>query len=449
MSLYEIIKSLQQAKGTLAKQALLDANTKNFLLRDFLKATYDPGISYYMKKAPRVAPGNLATMDQETVDWLVDKIAGRFYTGHAAEFALKQMLSSMDAEGQELVQLILDRKIGASVGDTMVLKAFPGLYFVPPYQRCSLLDAKTRKKFLGKKFYVQTKLDGSFAYVVKWPDGRAEVITRQGNKYPQAFAEKLAFGLKPGSVIVGELEVYRGYHDERQLLDRKTGNGVLNSALQGGEVELGLQVQCTAWDLLTTDEFTAGKSMRPYSERLDYLRDYEIPKLHQGQIVLVQTWTVNSLEEAFAIYRDHTSRGLEGCIIKLFDSMWKDGTATDMLKLKLKFEVDMRVTGIYEGEGKAKGMLGGVNMQSEDGLLANNCGSGFSDPQRKEYWENPDLILNRVVAVEANDITIRREAGSKPALSLPIFIEVRATDKTVADTYERIVEQHEAAKLGA
>jgi DNA ligase-1 len=119
-----------------------------------------------------------------------------------------------------------------------------------------------------------------------------------------------------------------------------------------------------------------------------------------------------------------------------------------MVKLKIKFEVEMRVNGMYEGEGKAAGMLGGVYIESEDSGVQCACGSGFNDAQRKLYWENPHLIDGAIVAIEANDITQSRDDRKKPALSLPIFIEVRA-DKVTADTTERIYAQLEAAKQGS
>lgn len=454
-SLYTIIQLLRNASGTLEKQAILDANKDNVLFREYMRAVYDVGINYYQKKLPKpMAMGECKTasdMDMALLAELQNVIVGRKYTGRGAIEWFAEVLWTLTPEGQELLGYIIDRKIGASVGDTMVLKTWPDLYFLPPYQRCSLLDKKARERF-GKlnRFYVQTKADGSFAYVVKRLDGTSEVITRQGGKYPQWFAEKLAYGLAPGKVLVGELLV-----DEKmegmgcQSLDRKTANGLLNSALKDGEkFDLSkYSVRMEAWDLLTQQEFEDGKSSRSYETRLCNLR-YEVDMLENRQVTVIFTQEVFSLEEAFAVYQEHLQRGLEGCIIKDPASLWKDGTAKDMVKLKIKFEVEMRVNGMYEGEGKAKGMMGGVYIESEDAGIQNACGSGFDDKQRKEFWEKPWLIDGAIVAIEANDITQARDGRKKPSLSLPIFIEVRS-DKTVADTTERIYAQLEAAKQGA
>lgn len=452
MKLYDIIKSLQSAQGSLAKQAIMDANKDDILFKAYMKAVYDVGLNYYQKKAPKMAgSANLATLDKEFIDWIVRAIAGRERTGKDAVAVLKTMMEAMDVQGQELAGYIIDRSIGANVGDTMVLKTWPDLYFLPPYQRCSLMDAKAKERF-GKlpSFYVQTKADGSFAYVVKRLDGSVDVITRQGSKYPQWFAEHMAQGLEPGNVLVGELLVYvsvpRGGSSGPKLLDRKTGNGLLNSVLKNGELEEQYSVEMQVWDMLTQAEFEAGKSDEPYCNRFARLDTFN-GNGTAPHVSMVGHWEVTSLAEAYKIYTEHTSKGLEGCIAKNPAAIWKDGTSKDMVKMKLKFEVEMRVVGMYEGEGKAKGMLGGVELASEDGLLANNCGSGFTDEQRKYYWINRHELMNAVVAVEANDITQDRDVRKKPSLSLPIFIEVR-NDKSKADTYAEIVAQLEAAKGG-
>lgn len=454
MTLYEIVKSLQAANGTIAKQSILDANKDNELFRSYMKAVYDVGINYYQKKLPKPMMPNSPCKTPSCIDpallvELQNIIAGRKYTGRAALEWFSEVLWTLTPEGQELLKYIIDRKIGASVGDTMVLKTWPDLYFIPPYQRCSLLDKKARERFGKlKRFYVQTKADGSFAYVVKRMDGTVDVITRQGSKYPQWFAEKLAYGLAPGKVLVGELLVGEAFEGpEDVMLDRKTANGILNSCLKDGHGLAEYQrVHMEAWDLLTQQEFEDGRSNRSYEERLDSLR-YEVDKLGENRIKVIFTAEVSSLEEAFAIYQEHLQRGLEGCIIKAPDSLWKDGTAKDIVKLKIKFQVEMRVISIFEGQGKAAGMVGGVMIASEDKGIICDCGSGFTDAQRKYYWDNPDELIHKVVSVEANDITQSRDGRKKPALSLPIFCEVR-NDKTVADTTERIYAQLEAAKQG-
>lgn len=455
MKLHEIVKSLQEAQGNINKQAILNQYKDDALFKEYMRAVYDPALNYYQSKIKDkdkfFAPG-MYWFDGQFIDQFIDTFSNRKLTGNAAATELSMMYGYMYPENQELLELLVKRSIGASVGDTMVLKTWPDLYFSVPYQRCSLMDDKAKLKFGKlKKFYVQTKADGSFAYLVKRLDGSVDVITRQGSKYPQEFAQKLCKGLEAGMVVVGELEVFErqpvdGWGNAEYLLDRKTGNGLLNSALKDGEISDNYVVKCVAWDMLTQQEFEEGKSSRTYQQRWEDFKISGYVTLAEN-VSLIPTWEVSSLEEAYAIYTRHTSKGLEGCIIKDPASLWKDGTAKDIIKLKLKFEAEYLCTGMYEGEGKAKGMMGGANYTAQDYAMDFNCGTGFSDDQRKAFWADPTLIVGKVSMLSANDIIQSRDLRKKPALSLPVFEEVRF-DKTVANTLAEVEAIVAAAKAG-
>lgn len=265
MSLYKTIKELQSASGSNAKTAILQANKDSGLLKDYLKSVYDPSLSYYQTKIDKSKGWNLDWMDYIEVDgvWVcnfnyilenVRALADREVTGDKAKEYLSGLYSCISPESKELLELLIKRSAGAGVGDTMILKVFPDSWFPVPYQRCSLMDDKSKAKFAKlPEFLVQEKLDGSFCYLVKEAGKPVEAITRAGSKYPKEFAEKLSAGLPDGFVVVGELLVYDGY--SLKPLDRKTGNGILNSVLKGGDIDSNLNFQMTAWDCISVGDF--------------------------------------------------------------------------------------------------------------------------------------------------------------------------------------------------
>lgn len=445
--LYKIIKQLQETQGNNAKLAILRENKDNVLLREYMKAVYDPAINYYITKIPPAKAEDVADFDLELIHHIVDNIAGRVFTGDRAKQALKSYNAGMSEEGQELLKLLIKRSIGASVGETMVLKTWPGLFFVPPYMRCSLMDDKIKAKFEKESnFFIQLKADGSFAYLyVDSFTKDNQVITRNGNKYPKALADRLAENLSDG-VYVGELEVFvhKTAHDGKyiELLDRKTGNGILNSILQGDESELdNYEVFMSAWDLLAHEEFEDGESSKLYATRWDELTRSVFTAPYVNEI---DTRIVSSLEEAYKVYSEYTVAGKEGAVIKTCTHKWKDGTSKECVKLKIEFEAEYVVTGAYEGEGKAAGMLGGIDCQSSDGKIKFSCGSGFTDEQRKKYWDGS--LTGRVVTIKANDVVTKRDSDTA-SLFLPIFVEFRDDKQNVgADSYERVIEQLNACK---
>ena len=443
MKLYEIVTALRNAKGSKEKQSILDGQKDNELFKAFCKAVYDPAISYYVTKIPKVAASDMAEFDGDLIAWIVDNIAGRVYTGDRALAHLKQMSACLNVEGQELMQIILDRKIGASVGDTMILKTWPDLYFLPPYMRCSSMDAKVRAHYATLvHFYVQPKYDGSFCYL-----STKMGATRQGSLYPTWLINRLSNGLMPDMVLMGEMEVLMFNGDFYAPMARKDGNGVLNSVLQGGEEKDFEQYQFkyTAWDAVPYDDFKAGISEDIYEDRLDFLARATIKT---SAITIGFTWTVDSVKKANEIHIKETKAGREGTVWKNPKGLWKDSSSgtKDAVKNKVVFSCEMEVEDYYEGVGKAAGMLGGVRMKSRCGKVKNDCGSGFSDKQRKDFWAIKEQLPGKIFEVEANDITEAR-GKSTFSLSLPIFVEERF-DKKEADTYERIVEQFEAVKNG-
>lgn len=442
MKLIEIIRSLQQAKGTKLKQELLNTHLDNEVLKAYLKAVYDPAISYYVTKAPKITPG-----DRE---FHVGVLAGmkcladRVYTGRKANEYLLGLFSGLDADGQELLGYIIKRAIGGSVGETMVLNTFPGLFFVPPYMRCAGMDAKVKAEYATMPFfYVQTKMDGQFAYVRKAADGSVSVFTRAGSYYPLPLAEKLSKGLPAGSVAMGELLVY----EHGKVLDRKTGNGILNSVLQGQlDAHIhDIHIQMVVWDLVTEEEFLAERSETVYQQRLSNLE--AILNNEKTNMTLVHENTVDNLQDAFVLNREAILRGEEGTVWKNPCGIWRNSSSgtRDAIKCKLEFEAEYVVVGKTEGTGKAKGMLGSFSIATRCGALTSDLGSGFNDAQRKEFWEAD--TNGWIVGVKANDV-ISKEGRDTLSLFLPIFVE-RRLDKTEADDYAAVMKALQTAKESA
>jgi DNA ligase-1 len=449
MTLYEIIKSLQEAQGSNAKQAILMQHKDNALLKEYMRVTYDPAINFWQKKLQH---SDLKTwsgtqeFDSIDIHFMLNEIAGRKVTGLAAEASLNGHVSALNDEGRTLIQLMMNRSIGAGVGDTMVLKTWPNLYFSVPYQRCSLLDKKAKEKFSKLNSYlIQEKFDGAFAYVAKGVDAEPQVITRAGSIYPKEFSAQIAKGLPNDIVLAGEIVVFTNpiYNGEMQLLDRKTGNGILNSILKGGEVNSNYIYRMYAWDILSMEEFKSGKSVRKYSQRLaalDVLSKSSVVESIQS----VETFEVHSMEEAFKIYSEFTAQGKEGAVLKTTDFLWKDGTSKDCVKMKVEFEIDLKITGVVEGSGKAAGMCGALQLTSSCGKLVTDVGTGMTDDMRKVFWMHKHDMIGKIVTIKANDIISKRGSDTFSCF-LPVFVEERL-DKTEANSYDECVAILSAAK---
>lgn len=445
--LYNIIKQLQETSSTNDKLAILKANKDNELLKEYMRLVSCPSVSFYITAKTFPTIDQIGAIGEEGLYTLITvarNIRDRRVTGHAALDLIKGHLEILTKECQELFKMLLLKDIRAKVGATLVNKVWHKLCVDLPYSRCSLPDEKNLKAFSkGETFIVQTKSDGQFAALVletaEW-FADVQLYTRNGSCYPQWFADYIAEGLNDNNAVYeGELLCYRG----NQMLSRKEGNGILNSILQGGELPEGVSVLYTVWNRLPLSDWKEGKTARAYGsmflaliKRLDGCKYITNPTSRfEGRVQLIDYKFVDSLEEAYAFNKEQLAKGLEGSIIKTLTHKWKNGTSKECLKLKVEAEIDLIWTDSVEGKCKAAGMLGAMCLQSSCGRVKVDCGTGFSDAQRKQLWEDRKSLHGSVVTVKTNAL-ILNEAG-KSSLFLPVFIEVRC-DKRTVDCLETI-----------
>jgi hypothetical protein len=454
MNLYKILADIRAESSKLKKRAILAANKDNELLKEFLRMVYDPRLNYYITKLPKPGenvleyPRNFDGMDLS--DLL--ELSTRQVTGKAAKGMLAAKLAALDDEGKALLGYLIARDVDAGIAENSVLEVWPNLFFIPPYQRCASMDADLKERFGNMPFfYVQTKSDGQFCYAIKRSfTGTAGVdippapqaMSRAGSLYPEWLAAHITYGLPSGKVAMGELLVVRS----GKVLDRKTGNGILNSVLSGDGSKFNTtdEVAFVAWDMVTEQEFDAGRSDRPYKVRWTELTN-------TAAVDRISTWEVTSVKQANTIHAEHIARKEEGTVWKNPEMVWRDCSSgdKDMMKAKVVFEAEYEIINAYVHK-KNPDMLGGFCMASSDRLVKFDVGSGFSDQQRLDYWsmlkDNPHAFDGTIATCEGNDI-VTSKGKTTESVFLPIFVELRL-DKKEADDRARVWAQFNAAKEG-
>ena len=433
-TLYEIIKQLQETPGSNDKISILKEHTENDVLKWYLRQALCPSISYYFtsKTFPKSNMVGAEEFTYSAICLLANSLSNREITGNEAKLRVASMLDSLDEEGQELLRMMLLKDIRAGIGVSTVNKVWPGLCLQVPYQRCSLPTERTLKHFPdGKLAIIQLKGDGMFAAMKR---STKEMFTRNGSKFPTWLASYLLQypnKLEDG-VFEGELLCVR----DGKLLPRKEGNGILNSVLQGGELPQGVDIDYHVWNELTEEHWKAGSTFIDYDSSFNCCGN-AVTLLGSSRIKLIEHAYFESLEQAMVFNEIQLSKGLEGSVVKTLSHKWKSGTSSECVKLKKTREVDLLWVSSVEGEGRNRGRLGAMVLQSSCGALKVNCGTGFSDAEREMLWDSkPPLPC--IVTVAANDV-ISSKGKEALSLFLPRFIELRC-DKDEADSLERIVE---------
>jgi ATP-dependent DNA ligase len=269
---------------------------------------------------------------------------------------------------------------------------------------------------------VQLKSDGLRIIVTVSDNGTVMFRTRNGKElqFPSMVDQFKQF---TGFAFDGEAIVKR----DGEVLDRKTGNGILNS-IQKGDMEFEPDVVLVLWDMIKLDDFLQGYSKEPYETRFGNL---EIAIINLRRVVLQETYCVNSVKEVDVLFNTMLERGEEGIILKDSQAPYEAKRVNHQLKYKAELEADLVITGFEEGSGKYEGTLGAILVESADKKVKVSVGTGLSDDMRKYIWENQESILGKIAAVKYNEVITSKGKDTK-SLFLPVFLEIRE-DKDTAD----------------
>ena len=100
--------------------------------------------------------------------------------------------------------------------------------------------------------------------------------------------------------------------------------------------------------------------------------------------------------------------GGEGVMLNHPHRHYEQKRSDALLKYKQVQTMDMKVTGVFEGKGKYEGMCGGIECYTptDDGRqITCDVGSGLSDAQREEWWDDPEQIVGKIVEIAYHELT--------------------------------------------
>ena len=120
----------------------------------------------------------------------------------------------------------------------------------------------------------------------------------------------------------------------------------------------------------------------------------------------------------------------EGIMINLDDKPYEFKRTNNLLKVKVMQDADLKIIDVYEGTGKNANNLGGIIVE----FIYNGkryqceCGSGFSDKERVDFWDNPDKIIGKIATIQFFEISKNDDGGF--GLRFPVWIHRIRDDKT-------------------
>lgn len=434
---YEMLEHLASISANKERGVQLKEYLKDPLFLKVVQYALDTSMTFKVKKFPEFAGGNgLQTNPSKIFEYLdiLDSQPG----ASLEDKKYLYNLASIDAETYEVVRRICNSDLRCGCSLKSVNKARPGTIFYVPYMRCH-----TDKKISGIDFsngaYIQEKADGMFDTMDIIGDHTVLFYTRDGKQPKQLDILKniILDYVKTHDewtdiAGMGEFRILE--EDGVTLMDRQTGNGILNSMIYGtADKKYESRVVFSMWDMVDRDAFWAGQGVLIYDDRLDDTTAF-VEGLNHPMVQVIESHLVYSLEEAQNFYARMRKEGKEGAILKNRKGLFKDHTSPNQIKMKNVSDASLRIIGWKEGNGKYVGKVGSI-------LCATECGkcevslSGMSDEERE--WDM-DEMMGVIVDAEFESV-IKSKNKELYSLYLPRYVGPPRFDRSTADTLEDLL----------
>lgn len=283
------------------------------------------------------------------------------------------------------------------------------------FQKCLPLESVKNPEKLKFPMWASEKFDGVFCAALRLPDGGGiGIFSRTGERYVsmkhlendlKAIIDNEYFGANP-------IVLFEAYIPET---DQATISGYCRDTKEQ-HPEIVALIHTTIGNF----SHKMNLSLQNQAE-LGYLNSNII----SPDIKLILHIKIFSLTEAMRLAQDVWQRGGEGIILNAIDVPYQPGKRnTSMIKIKKGISHDLRVIGVYAGQGKYAGTLGGLICRYKDNQEIRV--SGMTDAERKAWWEDNQKIIGKIVQIDA------MAESSKGKLREPRFKGIRY-DKAEAD----------------
>ena len=407
----DVIKKLEADNSRLAKEAVLLEAMEEGLDEFFegVRMALDALVTFGVKQVPERSD----ILTGQGLSWpvfkeLADKLANRELTGHAARDAIELAMGIATTEqwnGFYRRILIKDLRCGMSEKTVnKVAKQFPQ-YAVPVFT-CALAhdSAKHEKKMTGVK-QIEIKLDG--VHVITIIRGnKVEMFSRNGKQFHNFghIIKELETVLKtnpaPYDLMLDGEVMSANFQDLMKQVHRK-------ESVEANDAVLHL------FDLAPLADFQNGGWTKPQAFRSAAVKAWVNQHTDILQHVTALDWEEVNLntpkgEARFVeLNKQAVEGGYEGVMIKDIDAPYECKRTHAWLKAKPFIEVTLEVVDVEEGTGRNEGRLGALVCSGEDDgrNIQVNCGSGFSDANRDDFWNSRSSLIGQLVEVRADAIT--------------------------------------------
>lgn len=402
-----ILENIKSADGKLEKEKIITDNKSNKLFLMILDHLYNPYIKTNIAKR-KLSKAIVQKFDCElkSIESYLSYL-GRS-TGTDENIAtVQKFINDNDEDVKWLLESLATKDLKVGITSKTINKAM-GYEFIPKFDLMlsdKWIDVKTIKgekkvvnnweKMINKQVIATTKLDGIRAVAFVTDDG-VKMYSRSGNILEGFTTLENEFKELPNGVYDGEiLAINFDNLDSKELFQ-------LTSSITRKKGEKKY-VEFWAFDYIDAEDFKKGLSLTSSASRKDllsriistYKNGMKISNIHYLKPLYEGLFDKDKIDELSNNAKDN---GEEGIMVQLSDAPYECKRTKNILKVKTFESCDIKCVDMYEGKtGKNVGKLGGLILDYKGYNI--NVGGGFTDSQRELYWNNPNLVLNKIIEI--------------------------------------------------
>jgi len=408
-------------KEDVIKQALEASVLGNIVSERFLgwlKACYNPYVTFGVKKVPSTKDITNAENPWTEMNDLMNKLHTREITGNMARDAIENMSKRFDSEEwNNFVAPVIRRDMRAGISDKTINKICKGTVYEIPIFGCQLAtNSEGRPEMKGTK-RLEPKLDGVRVLMTVIPTKHGKGVgvasySRNGkvfenftkiesqicNNFANLLGMSLTTGLSQGFVLDGEI-IGNSFQELMRQARRKENVQADDSVFN-------------IFDIIPIEDFRRGYWQTKLKNRLEILNNMRgvidtMPNVELLPHVMVDLDTAAGRDQLHRYAKDMVNAGFEGIMVKDVDAPYVCKRNTSWMKWKPVYDYDLTVIGVEEGTGKNIGRMGALVCEGvDDGKhITVNVGSGYTDEERQSYWDNTDSVIGRTAVVIADAVT--------------------------------------------
>lgn len=421
---YKDIYKLQSISGAKAKCDFIKSHDEDTYFKRFLYFALNPLITYNISKKSldKLMSGNNA--DGQKLIFFNDIFECCEYLSRLRSMddaTLRQIKTLLDMkypdqEEKELYMQLLSKTVRLGITGKTINKIIPNLIPEWEVQQAYPVDKYPLK--VGTEFWLTQKLNGARATLYE-----GQLLARSGMPYKglEHITDALSWLRVAGFVADGELTL----KDKGSLSDNeafRVATGVLNSD------SVNKTVICyTIFDMIPGKDFDALKPQVTYKYRRDILNQFaeRIADTDGAVKVLPVLYHGTDQSKIEELLEQMVREDKEGLMINT-DAPYRRTRHKGILKVKRFYTMDLPIIRCEEGTGRLSGTLGAFVLKYKENEV--KVGSGFTDEQREQFWNNRDDMEGLLCEVKYKEISQDKGTGLE-SLQFPVFVGIR-TDKT-------------------